>query len=180
MFQQAKDNLGQKEPGTDYNLKLAINATVKVAKPIEYSKTSGKPGQSLLLTADNGEEDWVKLTGKFDALDQSSIGKTYEFLVWPFQPDGSPKIHLYCWIQRQVPQSQPQGPQNAPQGVKPPPGIDVQSQILAIALRIVEAVEAIVYEKAGGRPTQQSGPNPDYVGDEPAPPDDDEEEYIPF
>ena len=161
MFQQVKDNLGQKEPGTDYNLKLAISATVKVAKPIEYSKSSGKPGQSLLLTADNGEEEWVKLTGKFDALDQGSIGKKYEFLVWPFQPDGSPKIYLYCWIQRQVPQGSPQTRQNAPQGTKPPPGIDVESQILAMAERFLTAFEQLMYPNAETRPTQPSGPNPD-------------------
>jgi len=70
------------------------------------------------------------------------------------------------------PQGQPQRPQTPPQGIKPPPGIDVQSQIIEMAQRFLMAVETLVYPSSAARPTQPSGENPDYVGDEPAPPDD--------
>ena len=71
------------------------------------------------------------------------------------------------------PQGSHQGPQTPPQGIKPPPGIDVQSQIIEMAERFLMAVETLVYSISTARPTQPSGKNPDYVGDEPAPPYDD-------
>lgn len=189
MFQQARNNLGQKEPGTNYNIKISIYATVKQAKAIEYSKTSGKPGQSLLLKDDDGEEEWVKLTGKFDVLNNSHIGQRYEFLVWPFQPEQSPKVYLYCWIQRQVPQDSQQAPQQARQSTNAPnttilsaerqcawkSACSVAASNLDMTLEEVEqwAVRGLSFIQFG-KPIDRGGqPNPDYVGDDPPPPDDD-------
>lgn len=182
MFQQAINSLGQFEPGTTYNVKTQIFATVKVAKLVEFSPKTGKPGQSLLLVADNGEESWVKLSGKFDALDQNSIGQRYEFLVWPFKPEQAQKVYLYCWIQRQVPQqsrqSNPQAPPQVAQATNSPQGMDISAQTIAIAERIVTAIEHIVQNSTFQRPTQEAGPNPEYVGDDPEPVE--ESEKIPF
>jgi len=153
---------------------------------VEFSQSSGKPKQSLYLVDESGEDSWVTIIGKFDALDDTSLGKQYEFSVWPFKADQSPKTTLYCWINRQVPQSNqsqpqssPQRPQAPPQGVKPPPGIDTQSQIMAMAERFLVAIEQLSFPNAVTpmRPTQPSGLNPEYVGDDPPPPDDND---VPF
>ena len=181
MFQQTLNSLGRLEPGTTYNVKTVIFAVVKVAKAVEYSKTSGKPGQSLLLTADNGEESWVKLTGKFDALDQNSIGQRYEFLVWPFKSEQSPTTYLYCWIQRQVPQQGQPASQQAAQSTNSSQGMDISAQFVSLAERLVTAIEHIIQNSTfNQRPTQESGPNPKWVGENPKPPDDEESEEIPF
>jgi len=78
-----------------------------------------------------------------------------------------------------APRNPPQRPQQAAQAANAPPGIDTQSQILAMAERFLSAIEALIYPNANttDRPTQPSGPNPDYVGDNPSPPQDDS---IPF
>ncbi len=79
---------------------------------------------------------------------------------------------------QQAPQQGQQAPPQARQATNPPPGIDTESQILAMAERFLKAIEAMMYPKATAeRPTQPSGPNPDYVGDNPPSPDDDQ---IPF
>ena len=77
------------------------------------------------------------------------------------------------------PQAPPQRPQAPPQGVKPPPGIDTQSQIMAMAERFLVAIEQLSFPNAVTpmRPTQPSGLNPEYVGDDPPPPDDND---VPF
>ena len=138
---------------------------------MEFSQSSGNPKQSLYLTDESGEDSWVTIIGKFDALDDTSLGKQYEFSVWPFKADQSPKTTLYCWINRQVPQSSqtssqapPQRPQAPPQGVKPPPGIDTQSQIMEMAERFLAAIEQLITSPnaTGQRPTQESGQNPEY------------------
>ena len=64
------------------------------------------------------------------------------------------------------PQVPPQRRQAPPQATNAPQGLDVQGQILAMLGRILKAIE-------GNRPTQPSGPNPDWVGDNPETPDDD-------
>jgi len=178
-FQQIRDTLGTMDG--QYQAKTEITAKVKRVKDVEYSK-KGKKGQSLVLELE-GEEEWVKFTGKGvddTPFDQNCAGNSYVFLIWPFCPDNSPKTYLYCWVQRQVPQG---GSQNALQGVKPPPGIDIESQILAMAERFLKAIETLAYPNATTqRPTQPSGPNPEYVGDDPEPPDETDEEgnIIPF
>ena len=179
MFQQTLNSLGQFEPGTTYNIKTQIFAVVKVAKAVEYSKTSSRPGQSLLLTADNGEESWVKLTGKFDTLDQNSIGQRHEFLVWPFKPAQSTKTYLYCWIQRQVPaQGSSQPLQQAAQSTNGSQGMDISAQFVSLAERLVTAIEHIIQNSTfNQRPTQPSGDNPKWVGENPKPPEDGD---IPF
>ena len=177
MFQQAISTLGQLDG--QYQMKTKILAVVRQVKKMEFSQSSGKPKQSLYLTDESGEDSWVTIIGKFDALDDSSLGKQYEFLVWPYKADQSPKTTLYCWINRQVPQQQSQGspqrPQTPPRGIKPPPGIDVQSQIMDMAERFLVAIEQLSFPNAVTpmRPTQPSGPNPDWVGDNPETPDDD-------
>jgi len=162
-FQQVRNTLGQFEPGTEYNIKTTANCTIKRYKPVEYSKSSGKPGQSLALETDEGDEDWVKLGGKFDPIDDNYLGKVYEFLIWPFKPDQATKTYLYCWIQRQTPsQSTPQASPQAAQATKVPPGIDTQSQILEMAERFLAAIESLIYPNAKTeRPTQPSGVNPE-------------------
>jgi len=184
-FQTIRDSLGQMDG--KYQAKTDLTAVIKQVKPVEYSKSSGKPGQSLYIELDSGERDWVKFTGKDVAespLDHNAMDQNYALKVWPFQPEATTKVYLYCWIQRQVPQGSPQRPQNAPQGIKPPPGIDTESQILAMAERFLKAIETLCYPNAApDRPTQPSGPNPDYVGDDPSPPDDEVDEHgnlIPF
>jgi len=124
-FEQVYNILGQQDD-KGYQAKLSVPATVQQVKGVEYSKSSGKPGQSVFLRDNFGGEAWVKIQGKFDPLSQSQIGRTYEFLVWPFKPDNAPKTYLYAWIQRQVngPQTQPQTPPQRPretaQGTNPP------------------------------------------------------------
>ena len=62
-----------------------------------------------------------------------------------------------------TPYQPPQARQGTSQGVKPPPGIDIESQILAMAERFLRAIETLAYPNATTqRPTQPSGPNPDY------------------
>ena len=143
MFQTAYNNLDKFEPGTNYNLKVEMPAIIRAVKSIEYSKQSGKMGQSLFLEDNTGDKQWVKLTGTFEPLDDSYIGKTFTFKVWPFKPDQSPKTYLYCWIQRQVPQpgqqSSSQTPQTPPQQANLPQGID----IIQIVERIACALEKI-------------------------------------
>jgi len=174
MFHTAYNNLGKFEPGTNYNLKVEMPAIVRAVKPIEYSKQSGKPGQSIFLEDNTGVKQWVKLTGTFEPLDDSYIGKTFTFKIWPFKPDQSPKTFLYCWIQRQVPQnaqqSNTQTPQTPPQHPNQSQGIDITAQFIALAERLIQAVEYVVHGHI------ETGGNPNYVGDHPEKPTDE----IPF
>ena len=143
MFQQVREILGQKDD-KGYQKKLEITASVVRVKDVEYSKSSGKPGQSLLLKC-GGEEEWVKFQGgkDFTPLDPSAVGKTYIFLVWPFRPDQSPKTYLYCWIQRQVPQNGQQPPQQAAQSTNSPSGGNEQDRYIQSLERIATALEKI-------------------------------------
>jgi hypothetical protein len=122
-----------------YQAKTLVKAFITDVKDVEYSKTSGKPGQSLYLRAENNEIAWVKLTGKFDPLTAADKGTTRDFLVWPFKPQDSPKTYLYCWIQRQntqqAPQTPPQQPNSAPSGE--------YASALEIFARIATALERI-------------------------------------
>ena len=106
MFQQIQQTLGNMDG--QYQAKTLVKAFISDVKDVEYSKTSGKPGQSLYLRhEETGEIAWVKFTGKGvedNPLDKADKGTTREFLVWPFKPDSSPKTYLYCWIQRQTSQ----------------------------------------------------------------------------
>ena len=146
MFQTAYNNLDKFEPGTNYNLKVEMPAIIRAVKPIEYSKQSGKMGQSLFLEDNTGDKQWVKLTGTFEPLDDSYIGKTFTFKVWPFKPDQSPKTYLYCWIQRQVPQagqqSSSQTPQTPPHGANAVQG-DTETNLVQLVQRIACALEKI-------------------------------------
>ncbi len=180
-FQQIRDSLGTMSG--DYQAQTEVVAIVKRVKDVEYSK-SGKKGQSLVIVL-NGEEEWVKFTGKGveeNPLDHNAVGNQYVFLIWPFKPDQSPKTYLYCWIQRRVSQNSSQQAQQAPpqatQQANPVPGIDITAQFLKLAERFIEAIEHTVHGNATfEKPDQPSGPNPKYVGDNPPPPDDDD---IPF
>ena len=175
-FQQIRDSLGQMDG--QYQAKTEITATIKQVKPVEYSKSSGKPGQSLYIELDSGEQDWIKFTGKGVAdspLDHNALDQRVIFLVWPFRPEQATKTYLYCWIQRQVPQ---QGQQQSTQRPKTGQGGDIESRILDMAERFLRAIESLTFANATTeRPTQESGPNPDYVGDDPEPVDDGD---IPF
>ncbi len=188
-FQQIRDSLGTMDG--DYQAQTEVAAIVKRVKDVEYSK-SGKKGQSLVIVL-NGEEEWVKFTGRGvedNPLDHNAVGNQYVFLIWPFKPDQSPKTYLYCWIQRRVSQNSSQQSQQAPsqtsqappqatQQTNPVPGIDITAQFLKLAERLIEAVEHVVHGNATfEKPTQQSGTNPDYVGDNPKKVADDDD--IPF
>lgn len=177
MFQQILQTLGKMDG--QYQAKTLVTAFISDVKDIEYSQKTGKPGQSLYLRHDEtGEISWVKFIGKGvedSPLDKTDKGTTRDFLVWPFKPDQSPKTCLFCWIQRQTGQ---QAPQRAAQGTNLPQGGDIQGQILAMAERFLTAIESLAYPNTTpDRPTQPSGPNPDYVGDDPPPPDDSD---VPF
>jgi len=79
-----------------------------------------------------------------------------------------------------TPYQPPQGHQTPPQQSNVAGGVDVTSQILAMAERFLKALEQLLYPNANTtRPTQPSGPNPEWVGPDPAPPDADGED-IPF
>jgi len=111
MLNQVQNNIGQNEPGTNYPIKTEIEALVMDAKAVEYSKSNGKPGQSLYLKDNDGDIAWVKLTGQFEPL---SKGTKAIFKVWPYKPPQSPKTYLYCWVQN-APQPTPQASYNVPQ-----------------------------------------------------------------
>ncbi len=220
MFTQIITTLGQMDG--KYQQKTKIFATVVRRKDVEYSKTSGNPGQSLLLRAENQEESWVKWIGndvKDGALDTSAEGNQYEFSIWPFQPKDSPKVSLYCWMNRMVQagaqQPAPQGQQSSQQLAQGQPAnaqsaeqsVDwdgkqlrehrghqlynatllvtklaeiagkTEGQNPGLIKEIAEELVQYIYNGPAARPTQPSGPNPDYVGDNPPPPKDDD---IPF
>ncbi len=121
-FQQIRDSLGTMDG--QYQAKTEITATIKQVKPVGYSQKSGKPGQSLYIELDSGEQDWVKFTGKDVAdspLDHNAEGKRVILKIWPFRPEQAAKTYLYCWIQRQVPQNGSQSSQNTPQAPQQPP-----------------------------------------------------------
>jgi hypothetical protein len=83
MFEQIKHTLGNMDG--DYQAKTLVTAFIADVKDVEYSKSSGKPGQSLYLRhEETGEIAWVKFTGKGVAdnpLDKSDKGTTRDFLV---------------------------------------------------------------------------------------------------
>jgi hypothetical protein len=121
IFEQIRQTLGQMDG--QYQKKTQVVATVKQLKKVEYSQSSGKPVQSLLLEAQDAEQSWVKLMGNFDPLDDNYLNAQCEFMIWPFKPEQSPKIYLYCWINRKIDgaaPSAPQTPQNAPQAANTP------------------------------------------------------------
>lgn len=159
MFQEIRNKLGQKDD-KGYQVKTKVTAIIKRVKNVEYSKASGKPGQSLLIEV-NGEEEWIKLIGKFDALDGSFEGRNFEFLIWPFQPDGSPKSYLYAWIQRQ---SGAQTPPQAHQATNTPAGGINHALALCDQLRLAIA-------SLGGQPNPQYEEKPQQV---------EESDLIPF
>ena len=73
-----------------------------------------------------------------------------------------------------TPYQPPQRPQTPPQQPNSAQGAVTDAQLLAFAERVLKLMESLVYPNAKtARPTQPSGPNPDYVGDDPAPPEDD-------
>lgn len=74
------------------------------------------------------------------------------------------------------PQSAPQRPQQPAQASNAGAGINIQAQFIALAERFIEAIEYVVHGNIQPPPTQPSGPNLDYVGDNPPPPEDD----VPF
>jgi len=79
----------------------------------------------------------------------------------------------------QAPQSTPQTHQMPPQATNAPQGMDIQGQIMEMAERFLVAIEQLSFPNAitPMRPTQPSAPNPDWVGEDPTPPDDSD---IPF
>ena len=123
MFQQILDTLGQLDG--NYQRKTPVTATLLEVKAVEYSQSSGKPKQGLYVQADDGDRAWLNLIGKFDPVDVNNRNR-FDFLVWPFKAEQSPKPSLYCWIQRaaagqappsepyHVPVGQPQAPPQAP------------------------------------------------------------------
>jgi hypothetical protein len=170
MFQEIRNTLGQKEQNSDYQLKTTVSALIKKVKKLEYNPKTGNPGQSLLIFA-GGEEEWIKLIGKFDELDSSYENRTFDFRIWPFQPDGSPKAYLYAWIQRQS------GTQTSPQ---PRQATNVPNMTQQDALAILDRLRAYIGSireplPYTAPPPQQYQPNPEYE-ENPQPPDDD----IPF
>ena len=173
-FQQIRDSLGQMDG--EYQAKAEIVGTVRKVKKVEFSKSTGKPGQSLSIEIDSGEQDWVKMIGEFDPLDETSMGKTFTFLVWPFKPAQSPKTYLYCWIQRQSSQNSSQAPQTTPQQQNPPQGNiiteGIRLEAIKTATMLISAgkhttVELYTlsdfiaeYIKYGKHPTGVAGANP--------------------
>uniref|UniRef100_A0A6M3XFV8 Uncharacterized protein n=1 Tax=viral metagenome TaxID=1070528 RepID=A0A6M3XFV8_9ZZZZ len=142
MFQQVKNLLGEKDETGQYQAKLLVHATVRQVKALEYSKSNGKPKQSLYLQDQHGEQEWVTLQGKFDAMDQSYVGRAFEFLVWPFKAEQSQKIYLYCWLQRAssmaqaAPQTPPQAARatNAPNTARDATGVSIERQCVVKAV----------------------------------------------
>ena len=77
-----------------------------------------------------------------------------------------------------TPYQPPQTPPQQPQQTNSAQGAVTDAQLLAFAERVLKVMESLAYPNANTtRPTQPSGPNPDYVGDDPAPPEDSD---IPF
>lgn len=77
-----------------------------------------------------------------------------------------------------TPYQPPQAQQMPPQQANSSQGVDITAQFLKLANRLVDAIEHVSHGNATFQPpTQPSGPNPDYVGDNPPPPEDDE---VPF
>ena len=73
-----------------------------------------------------------------------------------------------------TPYQPPQRPQTPPQQPNSAQGAVTDAQLLAFAERVLKLMESLAYPNANTtRPTQPSGSNPDYVGDDPAPPEDD-------
>jgi hypothetical protein len=128
MFQQIANSLNKKDD-KGFQVKTTILATIIQMKSVEYSQTTGKPKQGLLLRTYNGEESWVNLMGKDCPIDQNLLNTQCEFLIWPYKAEQSPKVTFYCWINRRVSQnSLPQAPQttnSAPQGQSVPNNKDV-------------------------------------------------------
>jgi len=88
---------------------------------------------------------------------------------------GKPYVGYSGFWNDRVLQRPQQAQQQPAQGTKPAQGGDFMAQI---AERIAIALEKIALgDAAFQRPTQPSGPNPDYVGDDPPKPDDDDIPY---
>jgi hypothetical protein len=132
-----------------YQIKTKVIAMIRQVKPMEFSKTNSKPKQSLFLEADNGEKEWVTLIGKFDPLDFNSEGKKFEFLLWPFKAEESPRTTLYCWINRQVATQQPQQGQNTPQTHQTPLQVTNTPQGKEIATLPPQDYRALALDIAG-------------------------------
>lgn len=158
MFEQIKRTLGNMDG--QYQAKTLVTAFISDVKEVEYSKKSGKSGQSLYLRhEETGEIAWVKFTGKGvekNPLSKADKGTTRDFLVWPFKPQDSPKTYLYCWIQRQTSQQAPQTPHQQPNLAQ---GVDIQAQFIKLAERLIEAIEYVVHgnvKPAGQRELTQA------------------------
>ena len=153
MFQQIANTLGQKDE-KGYQVKTLVSATIKVIKDVEYSQSSGKPKQGLLLAGDHGAESWVTLMGNDVPLGKDLKDGKYQFLIWPFKADQSPKATFYCWIQRAAPKT---SPQQAAQSTISPSG-----DIIPLLERIANAVEKLARtepfdEFAKNNPVEEDG-----------------------
>ncbi len=118
MFRQILATVGQ-EDDKGYQVKTVILGTVKQRKEIEFSQTTGKPGQSFVLIAENGEESWVKWIGKDvekGAMPEECVGNQYEWIVWPFKADQAKKPSLYCWLSTLVKPKDQNPQQGNPKG----------------------------------------------------------------
>lgn len=183
-FQTVRQVKGQKDD-KNYPVKVDMFGTFTEIGGTAFN-INQKPYSDCYITDDTSEKHKVRLYG--DAAPTNLLGTRQSFSISAYDGNyqGKPYVgYSGFWNDRvpQQPQGSPQSPQNAPQGTKPPPGIDVESQILAIAERIVTAMEALCFPNTTAlphttRPTQPAGPNPDYVGDDPPPVD--KTEKIPF
>jgi len=167
-FQTVRNNKGQMDG--DFPAKTEMIGTFTEIGPAKLSGNN-KPCCKCKITDDTNEAHNVTLYG--DAPPANLLGGQGLFNLSAYDGNyqGKPYTGYSGFWERVL--TRPQRPQTPPQGIKPPPGIDVQSQIIEMAQRFLMAVETLVYPSSTARPTQPSGKNPDYVGDEPAPSDDD-------
>ena len=123
--------------------------------------------------------------GNGPQLTQNLIGQQLTFNLKSYQSQNGQIYISGFWNDKagNPPPQQPQNTQQAPQQPAQPPnptqGGDISdARILAFAERVLKCMESLCFPNTiPQRPIQPSGPNPDYVGDDPPKPDDPE---IPF
>ena len=169
-FQTVRQVKGQKD-AKNFPVKVDMFGTFTEIGGTAFNMNQ-KPYCDCYITDDTSEKHKVRLYG--DGPPLNLLGTRCSFTLSAYDGNYQGKSYVgYSgfWNDRvpQQPQAPPQRRQAPPQATNAPQGLDVQGQILAMLGRILKAIE-------GSRPTQPSGPNPDYVGDNPPPPDDD----IPF
>ena len=186
-FQAIRQIKGQQDG--NFPAKLEMFGTFTEIGPAKLSRNN-KPCCKCKITDDTNEAHNVTLYG--DMPPTKLLGTQCLFSLSAFDGEftddktGQQKQYtgysgFWDMIQQpqQAPQSSPQAPQSPPQRPNVAQGGDISdARILALAERILKCMESLCFPNTTSqRPTQPSGPNPDYVGDDPSSADD---EDIPF